>query len=246
MLDPLILFAVVLAICAFIYSSVGHGGASAYLALMALFSFDTIVMKQTSLSLNLVVAAISFIQFYRLGFFKLKLFLFLALTSVPASFLGGTLTLESSMYKMILGLFLLAAVARILLKPTQRNPQIEEEKFNTLGALVIGATIGYVSGLIGIGGGIILSPLLLLLKWADVKNTAGISALFIWVNSAAGLAGQLQSGIQIDDHLFLFIGVVAFGAILGGYWGSKSLSFINLEKVLAVVLIAAAVKLIAF
>ena len=147
---------------------------------------------------------------------------------------------------MILGLFLLAAVARILLKPTPREVQIEEEKFNTLMALVIGATIGFVSGLIGIGGGIILSPLLLLLKWADVKNTAGISALFIWVNSAAGLAGQLQSGIQIDDHLFLFIGVVTFGAILGGYWGSKSLSFINLEKVLAVVLIAAAVKLIAF
>ena len=79
-----------------------------------------------------------------------------------------------------------------------------------------------------------------------MKNTAGISALFIWVNSAAGLAGQLQSGIQIDEHLFLFIGVVALGAILGGYWGSKSLSFVNLEKVLAVVLIAAAVKLIAF
>ena len=246
MFDPLILFAVVLLVCAFIYSSVGHGGASAYLALMALFSFDTVVMKQTALSLNLVVAAISFFQFYRLGFFKLKLFLFLALTSVPTSFLGGMLTLESRMYKIILGLFLLAAVARMLLKPAQRELQIEEEKFNVFGALVIGASIGYVSGLIGIGGGIILSPLLLLLKWADVKNTAGISALFIWVNSAAGLSGQLQSGIQIDDHLFFFIAVVALGAILGGYWGSKSLSFINLEKVLAAVLVAAAVKLIAF
>ena len=244
--DPLILFAVVLVICAFIYSSVGHGGASAYLALMALFSYDTIVMKQTSLSLNLVVAAISFVHFYRLGFFKLKLFLFLALTSIPASFLGGMLTLESSLYKMILGIFLLVAVVRILLKPTQGELQIEEEKFNGLGALVIGATIGFVSGLIGIGGGIILSPLLLLLKWADVKNTAGISALFILVNSAAGLAGQLQNGIQIDDHLFLFIVVVALGAILGGYWGSKSLGFINLERLLAVVLIAAAVKLIVF
>ena len=156
------------------------------------------------------------------------------------------LTLESTIYKIILGLFLLVAVARMLLKPTQRELQIEEEKFNVLGALVIGASIGFVSGLIGIGGGIILSPLLLLLKWADVKNTAGISALFIWVNSAAGLSGQLQSGIQIDDHLFLFIAIVALGAILGGYWGSKSLSFINLEKVLAVVLVAAAVKLIAF
>ena len=246
MFDSLILFAVVLVVCAFIYSSVGHGGASAYLALMALFSFDTVVMKQTALSLNLVVAAISFFQFYRLGFFKLKLFLFLAMTSVPASFLGGMLTLESTMYKIILGLFLLLAVARILFKPSQKELQIEEEKFNVLVALVIGASIGFVSGLIGIGGGIILSPLLLLLKWADVKNTAGISALFIWVNSAAGLSGQLQSGIQIDDHLFLFMAVVALGAILGGYWGSKSLSFINLEKVLAVVLIAAAVKLIAF
>tara|TARA_B100001093_G_scaffold362680_1_gene347447 strand:+ start:22671 stop:23411 length:741 start_codon:yes stop_codon:yes gene_type:complete len=246
MFDSLILFAVVLVVCAFIYSSVGHGGASAYLALMALFSFDTVVMKQTALSLNLVVAAISFFQFYRLGFFKLKLFLFLAMTSVPASFLGGMLTLESTMYKIILGLFLLLAVARILFKPSQKELQIEEEKFNVLVALVIGASIGFVSGLIGIGGGIILSPLLLLLKWADVKNTAGISALFIWVNSAAGLSGQLQSGIQIDDHLFLFMAVVALGAILGGYWGSKSLSFINLEKVIAVVLIAAAVKLIAF
>ena len=102
-------------------------------------------MKQTSLSLNLVVAAISFVHFYRLGFFKLKLFLFLALTSIPASFLGGMLTLESSLYKMILGIFLLVAVVRILFKPTQGELQIEEEKFNGLGALVIGATIGFVS-----------------------------------------------------------------------------------------------------
>ena len=244
--ESLLFFSLLLFSFAFLYSSVGHGGASAYLALMALFSFDNQVMKQTALSLNLVVAAISFIQFYRSGFFILRLFIFLAISSIPLAFVGGMIDLKSQSYKLVLGFFLLISVVRLFLKSTDYINLINKKKINIVVALIIGASIGFVSGLIGIGGGILLSPILLMLKWSDVKNTASVSALFIWVNSAAGLAGQINSGIKLDNNIPLFIIVVTVGAIFGGYWGSKSLSFINLEKVLLLVLLAAAIKLIFF
>ena len=154
--------------------------------------------------------------------------------------------LKSQTYKLVLGFFLLISVVRLFLKSTDYINLINKKKINIVVALIIGASIGFVSGLIGIGGGILLSPILLMLKWSDVKNTASVSALFIWVNSAAGLAGQINSGIKLDNNIPLFIIVVTVGAIFGGYWGSKSLSFINLEKVLLLVLLAAAIKLIFF
>ena len=140
--------------------------AIAYLALMALFSFDNQVMKQTALSLNLVVAAISFIQFYRSGFFILRLFIFLAISSIPLAFVGGMIDLKSQTYKLVLGFFLLISVVRLFLKSTDYINLINKKKINIVVALIIGASIGFVSGLIGIGGGILLSPILLLLKWS--------------------------------------------------------------------------------
>ena len=128
--ESLLFFSLLLFSFAFLYASVGHGGASAYLALMALFSFDNQVMKQTALSLNLVVAAISFIQFYRSGFFILRLFIFLAISSIPLAFVGGMIDLKSQTYKLVLGFFLLISVVRLFLKSTDYINLINKKKIN--------------------------------------------------------------------------------------------------------------------
>src|SRR5688572_30385804 len=185
----IILFYVLLFVVAFLYASVGHGGASGYLALMALFSITPEVMKPTALLLNLFVSLVSFSQFYRGNHFKLKIFLPFALASVPMSFIGGLMVVEGDIYKKILGVLLIIPIIRFFFF---KNIAVEDlKKPNLVLSVIIGAVIGLLSGMIGIGGGIILSPLLLLLKWTDQKRTAAISAAFIFVNSLAGLAGQL-------------------------------------------------------
>jgi uncharacterized membrane protein YfcA len=168
-----------LAIMAFLYASVGHGGASGYLAVMAIFAIAPSIMKQTALLLNLGVSLMSFIAFFRQGFFRWKLFWPFALGSIPAAFLGAKIPLTDSTYKQILGFCLLMAVIRMVY-------QLKEEKSNPLIPVLgvfIGGIIGLLSGMIGIGGGIILSPLLLLFRWASLKEAAAVSALFIFVNS---------------------------------------------------------------
>src|SRR6187431_2725931 len=162
-MDHIILFYCLLFIVAFLYASVGHGGASGYLALMALFAVSPAVMKPTALLLNLFVSLTSFIQFYRGKHFKWKIFLPLAIASVPLAFAGGLLTLDGNIYKKVLGAFLLIPVCRFLFFPN--IPVDELRKPNLVASVIIGAAIGFLSGLIGIGGGIILSPILLMLKW---------------------------------------------------------------------------------
>ena len=186
--DSIYLFYCLLFVIAFLYASVGHGGASGYLALMAIFSVAPEVMKPTALLLNLFVSSVSFIQFYRGGHFKWKIFLPLAVASVPMAFAGGLVTVDGRIYKNILGLLLLIPIVRFLFFA---NIKVEEmKKSNVALSVLIGAVIGFLSGLIGIGGGIILSPVLLLLKWTDQKQTAAISAAFIFVNSLSGLFGH--------------------------------------------------------
>ncbi len=221
---------------------VGHGGASAYLALMALFSFAPEVMKPTALLLNLFVAALSFIQFWRKGYFNLSLFLVFAVSSIPFSYLGGLTDIEDKIYKLILGVLLLFAVLRLLgLFGTQR----EKQSINWPLGLIIGAIIGYLSGLIGIGGGIILSPIILL-GWGNVKETAAVSALFIWMNSLAGMFGQLQLGIEFAENVWILTALALAGGFIGGYIGSQKINFKQLNIVLALVLLTASVKLIFF
>lgn len=228
---------------ALLYAMVGHGGASAYLALMALFSFSPEVMKPTALLLNLFVAGISFIQFGRKGFFNLKLFLVFALSSIPFSYLGGLQDIDEHLYKQILGALLLFAVARILGIFGKNN---RKNEVNWPVGLLVGAVVGYFSGLIGIGGGIILSPIILLLGWGNVKQTAAVSALFIWVNSLAGMLGQITKGIQLVDNVWLYVLLAVTGGVLGGYIGSQKINFKQLNIALAIVLLTASIKLIFF
>lgn len=226
---------------AFLYSSVGHGGASGYLALMALFSVAPEVMKPTALLLNLFVSLTSFTFYYRGHYFNRKLFIPLAVASVPMAFLGGSMAIHSDVYRKMLGLFLLIPVARFLFF---RDIQVDRTASPKMGwLLLIGASIGLLSGMLGIGGGVILSPVLLLLRWTDQKQAAAISALFIFVNSMAGLFGQITRGISFSPDMTLFVVVAFFGGLLGSYAGAIRFRQHTIKLLLAVVLAIASFKL---
>jgi uncharacterized protein len=236
------LFLPLLFVVAFLYASVGHGGASGYLALMALFSFTPEVMKPTALVLNLFVSLTAFIQYYRGGHFQWKVFLPLALASVPMSFLGGLVTVDASLYKKVLGVLLLVPIIRFLFFRNIPVDQLRPSK--PIPSLAIGGGIGFLSGLIGIGGGILLSPVLLLMKWTDQKQTAAISALFIFVNSAAGLLGQMTKGLTFHLGMVSYVAVAFAGGLAGAWLGSKRFNQELLRILLAIVLILAAWKLL--
>ena len=241
-MDVAISFYVLLFLLAFLYAAVGHGGASGYLALMAFFSFAPAVMKPTALLLNLFVSLTSFIQFYRGGHFQWKTFWPFALASVPMAYLGGLVVVDDHIYKKILGVLLLFPVLRFFFL---KNPKAEEQnEGHLLLSFIIGGIIGFLSGLIGIGGGIILSPVLLLLKWTDQKGTAAISALFIFVNSVSGLGGQLMKGIHLTADMYTFVFIAFAGGLCGAYLGAMRARQTILKNVLATVLLLAAYKLL--
>ena len=240
-LDNIYLFLLILPIVSFLYSSVGHGGASGYLALMALFSFAPETMKPTALLLNLFVAGISFYYYFREGFFNKRLFLWFAISSIPFAFIGGTIEVDASIYKKILAVLLVFAIVKMLNVFGKESKTIKDVK--PWRGIIIGGVIGFFSGLIGIGGGIILTPVILLLHWGKMKEAAAVSALFIWVNSAAGLIGQLSIGVAINNETFILVAIALIGGILGGYLGSKKINNQNLRYILAFVLAMASFKL---
>lgn len=236
------LFYLILFFVAFLYAAVGHGGASGYLALMALYGAAPEEMKPTALMLNLFVSLTSFIQYYRGGHFKWKLFVPIALASIPLAFVGGMVTVEDRLYKTVLGVLLLFPVIRFFFF---KNVPDKELKPHNMGiALTTGGIVGLLSGMIGIGGGIILSPILLLLKWTNQKQTAAISALFIFVNSVAGLMGQFTKGIVFNTNMVLYVIIAFAGGLLGAYFGVKKFNQNVLKYTLATVLLMASYKLL--
>ena len=241
-MESIYIFYILLFIVAFLYSSVGHGGASGYLALMAIYAISPAVMKPSALLLNLFVSITSFYQFYQGKHFKWQIFLPLAIASVPLAFLGGLISIEADFYKKFLGLLLLIPVIRFLFFANFKTEEIK--KNNIALSILIGSSIGFLSGLIGIGGGIILSPVLLLLKWADQKQTAAISALFIFVNSFSGLAGHLSKGIHFSPDMIYYVAIAFAGGLCGSYFGSLKFNQNILKNTLAIVLLLAGIKLI--
>lgn len=229
-------------IIAFLYASVGHGGASGYLALMSIFAFPISIMKPSALLLNLFVSGISFFFYYQKEHFKPKLFYPFAIASFPAAFIGGMQPLENDLYKIILGIVLIFAALRLV--GFFNNSEKEITKINHILALGIGLGIGLLSGMLGIGGGVILSPILLLLGWATLKETAAISSLFIFVNSVAGLAGFFMAGQSFPVESFYLVPIAVIGGITGAYYGSGYFSNKVLKYVLATVIMLASVKLI--
>lgn len=240
--DMSLWFILILPIVAFLYASVGHGGASGYLALMALFSFAPTMMKPTALLLNIFVAGIAFYHYFKAGFFNKKLFLSFAATSIPFAFIGGMIEVDASIYKKILGVLLVFAILKMLNITGKESDKTKD--IIIWQGLVAGGLIGFFSGLIGIGGGIILTPVILLLHWGNMKEAAAVSALFIWVNSIAGIFGQVSSGVEIRTESFMLAAIAFVGGFLGSYYGSKKYNNKVLTKLLAVVLITASIKLL--
>ncbi|MCD9577089.1 sulfite exporter TauE/SafE family protein [Flavobacterium soyae] len=240
--ENILLFSFALIIIAFLYSSVGHGGASGYLALMSIFAFPVSIMKPSALLLNLFVSSISFLFYYKNNYFKPKLFYPFAIASIPAAFIGGFITLDNAIYKIVLGVVLVFAALRLF--GVFNFKEKEEVKINLPIALVIGFAIGLLSGMLGIGGGIILSPILLFLGWASVKESAAVSSLFIFVNSTAGMLGFFLGGKTIPMESFYLVPIAVVGGMLGGFYGSGSFSNKTLKMVLGTVILMASVKLI--
>jgi len=237
--SPLILGGICLV--AFAFSAVGHGGASGYLALMAFTQLSTAASSTLALSMNLVVSAISFIAFGRARHFDLNLAWPFLVGGIPMAYVGGLTKLSGNGHKIVLAV-VLSVVAIILLigppaKPAEASPR------RPWIALLIGVGLGWVSGLVGIGGGVFLSPLILLLGWADAKKTAAVSALFIFANSFAGLAARGSSGIETLAAEPMIVGCGIIGALVGSWFGATQWSSVALRRLLGVVLIVAVVKL---
>lgn len=273
-------------VVAFLYSAVGHGGASGYLALLSLHDIAPEYMKPIALVLNLLVSGMAFIQFYRQGHFLWRLFLPIALFSVPMAYWGGLTPLKDLWYQRGLGVFLLVSVAMMLWPrdsgvgqgPSSNDGDVSNNGGGKLWnrqtgiAAFMGAVIGYVSGLLGIGGGILLSPVLLMIRWTQQKQTAAISAAFIFVNSAAGLLGFVQqhtpwimdsqkTGGEADaemagrcafgDPWFAVVAIlsvlilpVLLGGFFGSWYGAKKFNQTVMKYILCVVLLIAAIKLL--
>ncbi len=229
-------------VVAVMYSSVGHGGASGYLAVMAFFAVTPELTRPTALVLNLFVASIGTIQFWRAGHFKWNTFWPFALTSIPFAFIGGMIKLPTNAYRIVLGLVLLFAAFRLAWKFASDDKEVKRPHLAM--ALLIGAAMGLLSGLVGVGGGIFLTPVLLLMHWSETKTAAGVSALFILVNSASGLAGNYAQVSVLPGEVWFWIGATVAGGMVGSTLGAKKFDSLTLRRVLAVVLVLAAVKLI--
>ena len=285
MLGIPILWILLFFVVAFLYSAVGHGGASGYLALMSIWHLAPEHLKPVALILNLVVSGIAFIQFYRQGHFLWRLFLPIAALSIPMAYLGGFTPLKDDVYQLGLGVFLVLSVVllnvnlrgKISLKNDDDKGVLADDASQLsreylLAAAVMGGGIGYVSGLLGIGGGILLSPVLLLLGWTQQKQTAAMGAAFIFVNSMSGLVGFVQqhplwestaekmsgvadqaiTGGSVLEIYWLSVSMIVgalitpviLGGVAGSWYGSKKFSHRGMKGILSVVLLIAAIKLL--
>lgn len=226
---------------AFLYASVGHAGASGYIAVLTLAGLAATVVRPTALVLNILVATLTTYQFYRAGYFAWNRFWPFAALSVPAAFLGGYIHIPTDLFKILVGIILLLSAARFAV----RTEDPSATRFPPLAvALAVGAGLGLLSGLTGTGGGIFLTPLMLLLGWATTKETAAVSAPFILVNSISGLSGFISSGRPLPAIAgSLAIVAVAAGG-LGGFYGSRRLPVSAIRRLLAVVLLVAGLKLL--
>jgi len=232
------------ALIAWLYASVGHAGASGYLAAMALLGVAPASMRPTALVLNVLVASIGTWTYLRAGHFDRKLFMPLALASVPCAYLGGVLTLADMSYELLVGAVLLVAAVRLLLTTHRTGVALRAPPWPLLA--LCGAGVGLLSGLTGVGGGILLSPVLLLAHWADARRTAAVSVAFILVNSIAGLAGRLGSLHELLPATPMLALAAGIGGTLGSRWGARGLEQVQIRRLLALVVGMAAVKMLFF
>jgi len=239
--EHLILLTLAILVVAFLYSSVGHAGASGYIAVMALFGLAPDVVKPAALVLNIVVASIGTWQFWRAGHFSWRLFWPFAVLAMPMAFVGGYTNLPAHTFKVLVGVVLLASAALFLFRPANDTVNREPNRFV---AILSGGGLGLLAGLTGTGGGIFLTPLLLLMRWARTKTVAATSALFILLNSTAGLAGNVSSTKNPPSFALVLVGAAVVGGAAGSYFGSWRFNHVVIKRLLAVVLTIAGIKLI--
>ncbi|MEK6543801.1 MAG: sulfite exporter TauE/SafE family protein [Elusimicrobiota bacterium] len=238
-----ILFYPAIATIAALYASVGHGGASGYLAIMSLYGYSPQAAAPSALLLNLFVAAVAFTAYWRAGHLRMRLFWPFAVTSIPMAYLGARFTVAPAVYSAMLACALTWAATRLLRNPSREKiPQDHFTMPPQATALTCGAGIGLVSGMVGVGGGIFLSPLLILRRWADTKQTAAVSALFIWANSASGLLGHYSRQSAAAFDLWPLAVAAVVGGAAGSWLGTERLQSPALKKILGVVLLIAAIK----
>jgi uncharacterized protein len=241
-LTDIVLASFLFLIISILYSSVGHAGASGYLAVMALLSFAPETIKPTSLILNVVVATIASIKYIKADCFDKRIFLAFILTSLPMAFVGGYITISPRYFKLIAGLFLVISSILLIIRAFYKPSQLTTERMPFLYGLIGGSLIGLISGLIGVGGGIFLSPIIIMANWTTVKNASGVAALFILFNSVAGLAGHLLALNTLDHYMFYWIIAVVIGGLIGSFLGTVKLNNKIIITCLFFVLLTAGLK----
>ena len=239
--EYLVALALAIGVVAFLYSSVGHAGASGYIAVMTLASLSPAVIKPSALVLNILVASIGTWQFQRAGHFRWSLFWPFALLSIPLAFVGGYLNLPTHLFKILVGIVLLFSALYFFWSPDNDDAGPGPSLPIAIGS---GGVLGFFAGLTGTGGGIFLTPLLLVMRWARTKNAAATSALFILVNSIAGLAGNASSTGNIPALVWPLAGAALVGGAAGSYFGSRRFPPATIKRLLAAVLVIAGLKLL--
>ena len=230
-------------LAALLFSSVGHGGASAYLAVFALMGLTPEAMRPAALCLNVLVASIAFYKFYKVRAFDWQLFWPIALTSIPAAFMGGLVMLPNQTYKIALGLCLIYA-AWTIFSHANKPEDVIVKPVAKIVLLTLGAGLGFLAGLTGVGGGIFLSPILLSFGWEKTKVISGVAAAFILANSISGLAGVLTKTPILPAGLIYWAVAAIAGGLIGAEYGSKRLGNPTIRKLLAVVLVFAGSKML--
>lgn len=236
------LFIIGIAVVAMLYAAVGHGGASGYLALLALINFPSKPSSVLALAMNLAVSAVSFLAFQRAKFFRWELVWPFLVGSIPLAFFGGSLQIEGRIHKYILAGVLLLVAAILIWKAPEEREQTEPKRVLMV---AVGAGIGLLSGIVGVGGGIFLSPVLILTGWANSKQTASVSALFIFANSLAGLAAKPNTSFTVVGAHWDLLVAGSLGAVVGSFLGANRLSNPGLRRLLGFVLLFAFIKLVA-
>ena len=231
-------------LAATLYASVGHAGASGYLAAMALMGVAPATMKPTALILNILVASIACIKYYRVGAFAWKLFLPLVIGSIPLAYIGGGMSLPNHIYKPIVGAVLIYAAAYSFFTAHNASTATAFTPPPLIVLLCAGAALGFLSGLTGVGGGIFLSPLMLMLRWAPVKVISGVAAAFILVNSIAGLLGLITVAPTLPAGIYYWAVAAVVGGFIGAEFGSKRLGNPSIQRLLALVLLIGGVKMV--
>jgi uncharacterized membrane protein YfcA len=241
MIEHLLFITIGVLIVAFLYSSVGHAGASGYIAVMSLFGVAPEAIKPTALALNILVACLGTYQFWRAGHFSWKLFWPFAILSVPLAFLGGFKNLPTAVFNKLVGVVLLFSAARFLIHPPEESETHEPPRPVAIG---VGGGLGLLSGLTGTGGGIFLTPLVIFMRWAPTKTASAISAAFILVNSIAGLYGNLSATKAFPSFAWPLAAAALVGGFAGSYLGSQRFPAATIKRLLAVVLVIAGLKLL--